>query len=91
MALSRFWLSIILVSVLYILVMLVFGRSHSIDNIVNGKKDDPVLVRETYLNQLPSSLQDSLTNSKTHSYSSAHKDTVYTLENNIVKIIVMIV
>ncbi|MBS1668366.1 MAG: spore maturation protein [Bacteroidetes bacterium] len=86
MALSRFWLSIILVSVLYILVMLAFGRSYSIDNIVNGKKDDPVLVRETYLNQLPASIGDSLTNSKTHSYSSVHKDTVYTLENNIVKI-----
>jgi len=86
MALSRFWLSIILVSVLYILVMLAFGRSYTIDNIVNGKKDDPVLVRETFLNQLPSSIQDSLTNSKTNSYSSAHKDTVYTLENNIVKI-----
>jgi len=60
MALSRFWLTIISVSVIYILAMLAFGSSYSIDNIVNGKKDDPVLVRESFIDQLPTAIRDTL-------------------------------
>lgn len=86
MALSRFWLTIILTSVLYILAMLTFGSSYSIDSIVNGKKDDPILVKETFLKDLPVFLRDTLTKSKDHKYINQQKDTTYFLDNNIVKV-----
>jgi spore maturation protein SpmA/spore maturation protein SpmB len=86
MALSRFWLAIIFTSVVYILAMLTWGSSYSIDNIVNGKKDDPVLVQEKFLNLLPNFLQDTLVKAKDHKYATANKDTTYALDNNIVKI-----
>lgn len=86
MALSRFWLTIISVSVIYILALLAFGSSYSIDNIVNGKKDDPVLVKESFIDQLPTAIRDTLLKAKDHKYASAGKDTAYSLDNNIVKI-----
>jgi spore maturation protein SpmA/spore maturation protein SpmB len=86
MALSRFWTGIIFLSIVYILAMLILGPTYSIDNIVNGKKDEPILLKEFFLTQLPKPLQDSITASKEHKYVSANKDTTYTLDNNIVKI-----
>ena len=86
MALSRFWLAIIFSSVVYILAMLTWGSSYSIDNIVNGKKDDPVLVKEVFIGQLPLSLQDTLAKAKDHKYQTVNKDTTYFLDNTVVKI-----
>jgi spore maturation protein SpmA/spore maturation protein SpmB len=86
MALSRFWLTIISISVIYILALLAFGSSYSIDGVVNGKKDDPLLIKEVFKNKLPVFLQDSLTKAKDHKYTSAKGDTTYFLDNNIVKI-----
>ncbi|HEX3024180.1 MAG TPA: nucleoside recognition domain-containing protein [Chitinophagaceae bacterium] len=86
MALSRFWLAIIFTSVVYILAMLTFGKSYSIDNIVNGKKDDPVLVKEVFVTKLSLFLQDTLAKAKDHKYVTAQKDSTYFLDNNIVKV-----
>jgi len=86
MALSRFWLTIIVGSVAYILFLLVSGNSYSIDTIVNGKKDDPILVKEVYLEQLPAFLRDTLVKASDHKYSTTHKDTAYQLDNKIVRI-----
>ncbi len=86
MALSRFWLAIIFTSVVYILAMLTWGSSYSIDNIVNGKKDDPILVKEVFIGQLPLSLRDTLTKAKDHKYQTVNKDTTYFLDNTVVKI-----
>jgi spore maturation protein SpmA len=91
MVLSRFWLIIILTSVLYILGLLTFGSSYSIDFIVNGKKDDPLLVKEVYINQLPAALGDSLTHSKygqltLKGSASPKNDTLLVLDKNVVKI-----
>jgi len=90
MALSRFWLFIILSSVLYILGMLAFGQVYSIDSLVNGKKDDPLLVREMYVNALPLKIRDSLNASKTASFvvkcPSGQPDSIYSLDKNIAKI-----
>lgn len=85
MALSRFWLIIILTSVLYILALLFSGNSYSIDYVVNGKKDDPIIRSEQYLKDLPIPLQDSLRAAKDKRFKGAG-DTLYILENNIVKI-----
>ena len=90
MALSRFWLVIIISSVLYILCLLAFGSSYSLDHIVNGKKDDPIVIREMYLANLPASLQDSLTvapDGKFIARAANHKfDTVYIRDKNLVKV-----
>ncbi len=84
MALSRFWLTIILVSVTYILASLFSGSSYSIDYVVNGKKDDPLVKKELYLNQLSVPLQDTLQKAKDHRVT--FNDSLYILDNKIVRI-----
>jgi spore maturation protein SpmA/spore maturation protein SpmB len=84
MALSRFWLVIILVSVAYILAFLFTGKSYTIDHIVNGKKDDPILQKEMYVQDAPAFLKDTLNKSKDHRYVS--NDSSFVLDNGIVKI-----
>ncbi len=86
MALSRFWLSIIIVSIAYILALLFSGASYSIDFVVNGKKDDPLIKKEVYLNKLSPFLQDTLQKAKDHRYAKA--DSLFILDNKIVKIAV---
>ncbi len=90
MALSRFWLVIIITSVLYVLGLLAIGSSYSIDHVVNGKKDDPIVVNEIYLSRLPVTLQDSIKAAKDGKYivksSLIGKDTTYLLDKEIVKV-----
>ncbi len=89
MALSRFWLVIFISSIFFVLVSYFAGGHYSLDYILNGKKDDPILVKEQYLNQLPAFLQDSI-NAKadkvyTANFNTTNPDTTYTLANGIVK------
>ncbi len=84
MALSRFWLVIILVSITYIFVLLFSGKYYSVEYAVNGKKDDPILKKEFYLKDLPKVIQDTLAKSSNSRYS-VGKDSLYIRENNIVK------
>ncbi|MBN8835823.1 MAG: spore maturation protein [Sphingobacteriia bacterium] len=86
MALSRFWLIIIIVSITYILALLFTGNSYSIDHIVNGKKDDPIIKKELYLKNVPAFLQDTLAKAKDHRYT--NKDSLYILDNTVVKVAV---
>lgn len=92
MVLSRFWLIIILSSVVYILAMLSTGSVYSIDSVVNGKKDDPLLVKEMYLKDVASPLRDSITTAKSGIYIvkgvAQQKDTLLTLDKDVVKITV---
>ena len=60
MVLSRFWLVIFISSIIFIVISLFSSNQYSIDFVLNGKKDDPILIGETYLNKLPKSLQDTL-------------------------------
>ena len=60
MVLSRFWLIIFISSLVFILVGISFNHQYSIDSVINGKKDDPVLIGEKYLFQLPNSIKDTL-------------------------------
>ena len=46
MVLSRFWSSILVASVLYVFGMLAWGRLYTLQHLVNGKQNDPVLVQE---------------------------------------------
>ncbi len=92
MVLSRFWLIIILSSVVYILAMLSTGSVYSIDSVVNGKKDDPLLVKEMYLKDVATPLRDSITTAKSGIYIvkgvAQQKDTLLTLDKDVVKITV---
>ena len=60
MVLSRFWLVIFISSIIFIVISLFSSNQYSIDFVLNGKKDDPVLIGETYLKKLPQYLQDTL-------------------------------
>jgi spore maturation protein SpmA len=64
MVLSRFWLIIFLSSITYVLVLLCTGQTYSIDYLVNGKRDEPLLVKEVYLDKLPAATQALLLASK---------------------------
>ncbi len=84
MALSRFWLVIILASITYILVLLFSGQYYSIEYAVNGKKDDPIVKNEFYLKDLPASIQDTLKKAKDNRYA-VGKDSLYILDNQTVR------
>ena len=60
MVLSRFWLAIFVLSIAFVIVSLSTGNSYSIDNVLNGKKDDPILISEKYLEQVPKFVMDSI-------------------------------
>ena len=60
MVLSRFWLAIFVSSIAFVIVSLCIGSSYTIDNVLNGKKDDPVLISEKYLEQVPKFVIDSI-------------------------------
>jgi spore maturation protein SpmA/spore maturation protein SpmB len=91
MVLSRFWLIIVISSVVYILGALALGNVYSIDHVINGKKDEPLLVREMYVQQLPVNLHDSLATTSDHQYvikTTGDKDTVLKQDNTTVKVLV---
>ncbi len=62
MVLSRFWLVILISSIAFIVISLFSGNSYTLDFIINGKKDDPILISEKYLNQVPFFIKDSIEN-----------------------------
>ncbi|MFN5773873.1 nucleoside recognition domain-containing protein, partial [Flavobacterium sp.] len=60
MVLSRFWLTIFIASIAFTVFALFSGDTYTIDSILNGKKDDPILISERYLNDTPSFIRDSI-------------------------------
>ena len=60
MVLSRFWLAIFVSSIAFVIFSLFTGNSYTIDNVLNGKKDDPILISEKYLEQVPAFVLDSI-------------------------------
>ena len=60
MVLSRFWLAIFISSMVFVIFSLFSGSSYTIDYVLNGKKDDPILLSEKYLNQVPAFIKDSI-------------------------------
>jgi spore maturation protein SpmA len=60
MVLSRFWLTIFISSIVFVVFSLFAGNSYTIDYVLNGKKDDPILISEKYLNQIPKFVKDSI-------------------------------
>jgi spore maturation protein SpmA/spore maturation protein SpmB len=60
MVLSRFWLVIFISSIAFVLISLFSGSSYTLDFMINGKKDDPIIISEKYLNQVPAFIKDSI-------------------------------
>jgi len=60
MVLSRFWLAIFISSIAFVLVSLFSGNSYTLDFMINGKKDDPIIISEKYLNQVPVFIKDNI-------------------------------
>ncbi len=83
MALSRFWLAIFIFSILFLFIGLVSNKHYSLDHVLNGKKDDKILISEKYFGELPISIQDSfkISGDKTMFKQNAidNKDTIYEL------------
>jgi len=90
MVLSRFWLIIFISSIVFIVSGVFTSRNYSIDFVLNGKKDDPVLIGEKYLNQLPNNLRDSLVKSTEGSVvvnvNDKDPDTTYVYKNQTVQV-----
>ena len=84
MALSRFWVALFLFSIGYLLLLLFSGRYYAIEFAVNGKKDDPLLQREYYIEQLPPELQHSLQTAPDHKVTIGNDN--YTVDNGVVKV-----
>ncbi len=85
MVLSRFWLVIFISSIAFVVFSLFSGDSYTIDHLLNGKKDDPILVAEKYLEQVPAFVKDSITKAPDQTMV-INADTTYVYANKTVKI-----
>ncbi|TDD99706.1 nucleoside recognition domain-containing protein [Flavobacterium cellulosilyticum] len=90
MVLSRFWLVIFISSIVFIVVSLFTGNSYTIDFVLNGKKDEPILISEKYINQLPVFIKDSIEKSADKTFIlnniKTDLDTTYVYSSKTVKI-----
>ncbi len=90
MVLSRFWLAIFISSIAFIILGLFAGNHYTIDFILNGKKDEPVLVGEKYLDQLPIFIADSIEKAPGQTIVvnavESNPDTTYVYKNKTVKL-----
>ena len=89
MVLSRFWLAIFIFSIAFIVIGLFTGNSYSLEYVLNGKKDEPVLISEKYLNQIPAFISDTIQNAPEQTIvvnkNEADADTTYVYKNQTVK------
>lgn len=90
MVLSRFWLAIFISSIIFIVISLFTGNSYTIDYVLNGKKDEPVLIEEKFLHELPVVLRDSIEKANDKVFivnqNTADSDTTYVYKNQTVKV-----
>ena len=90
MVLSRFWLTIFILSIFFVVISFLLNDVYTIDFIINGKKDDPVLVSEKFLNEIPTFIKDSIEKSPEKSFvlnkDKTNPDTTYIYKNKTVKI-----
>ncbi len=90
MVLSRFWLVIFISSIIFVIFSLFNGDSYTIDFVLNGKKDDPILVSEKYLQDLPAFIKDSIEKAPDKTMvinrDTLNIDSTYVFSNKVVKI-----
>ncbi len=90
MVLSRFWLVIFISSIVFVIFSLFSGNNYTIDFVLNGKKDDPILVSEKYLQDLPTFIKDSIEMAPDKTMvinrDTLNIDSTYVFSNKVVKI-----
>ena len=90
MVLSRFWLVIFISSIVIVMFSLFSGNNYTIDNVLNGKKEDPILISEKFMEQIPVFIQDSINASEAKSFvinrDMLNADTTYVFSNKTVKV-----
>ncbi|KAF2507435.1 nucleoside recognition domain-containing protein [Flavobacterium foetidum] len=90
MVLSRFWLAIFISSIVFVVISLFTGNSYTIDHVLNGKKDDPILIAERYAEELPAFIRDSIKKAPKQvmivDRDTLNPDTTYVYSNKTVKI-----
>lgn len=90
MVLSRFWLAIFISSIAFVVISLFSGNTYTIDFLLNGKKDEPVLISEKFLNEIPVFIKDSIEKSNDKTFvlnnNTSNPDTTYVYKNQTVKI-----
>jgi len=90
MVLSRFWLVIFISSIVFVIFSLFSGNNYTIDFVLNGKKDDPILVSEKYLQDLPAFIKDSIEKAPEKTMvinrDTLNIDSTYVFSNKVVKI-----
>jgi spore maturation protein SpmA/spore maturation protein SpmB len=60
MVLSRFWLTIFILSIIFVVVSLFSGTTYTVDYVLNGEKGNPILISEKYIDQIPAFIRDSI-------------------------------
>jgi spore maturation protein SpmA/spore maturation protein SpmB len=90
MVLSRFWLAIFISSIVFVIISLFSGSNYTIDFVLNGKKDDPILISEKFKEQLPAFIKDSIEIAPDKTIiinrETKNPDTTYVYSNQTVKI-----
>ncbi|MBY0245197.1 MAG: spore maturation protein [Sphingobacteriaceae bacterium] len=90
MVLSRFWLVIFISSIAFVVWSLFFGNTYTVDFLLNGKKDEPILIAEQYKHQLPAMVRDSIERAPNQTmvinFNTNDKDTTYVFKNKTVQI-----
>ena len=90
MVLSRFWLVIFISAIVFVVFSLFSGDSYTIDHVLNGKKDDPILVSEKFAEELPTFIKDSIKTAPEQTMiinrDTVNADTTYVFKNKTVKI-----
>ncbi|MDP2175420.1 MAG: nucleoside recognition domain-containing protein [Bacteroidota bacterium] len=75
MALSRFWLAIFIFSILFIFFDLMMDKHYSLDHMINGKKDDKILIAEKYQSEISTFIWDSLQKSEDKTFIAKNLET----------------
>jgi spore maturation protein SpmA/spore maturation protein SpmB len=90
MVLSRFWLAIFISSIAYVVFSFFMGNSYSTDFILNGQKDDKILISEKYLDNLPVFIKDSISKAPDQTMvvdnNKSNPDSTYIYKSGTVKI-----
>jgi spore maturation protein SpmA/spore maturation protein SpmB len=90
MVLSRFWLAIFISSIAFVVFSLFSGGNYTIDHVLNGKKDDPILISEKYIEQVPAFVKDSIKKAPDQTMvinrDTINADTTYVFQNKTIKI-----
>jgi spore maturation protein SpmA/spore maturation protein SpmB len=90
MVLSRFWLAIFISSIAFVVFSFFIGNSYTTDFILNGQKDDAILISEKYIDQVPTFIKDSIAKAPEKTMvinrDTLNADTTYVYKSGTIKI-----